>query len=250
MVGTRALLQTSENCGSEGELRRCVRDLVALSSLPALWIKADPSQIAESVGLLAVSILDADFACVFLRDPQMEAVHCHQRSNERLIDVARIRESYRPNSTLDIEDSDGGRLRAMCVPIGREAGCGLVALSRRPAFPTDTEQTLLRVAANQAAIAIQRSKSETQVAEQTRALEQLKETETALYTFTDRLFRAELNHEIYEAALDAIFSVLRCDRASILLFDDHGVMRFVAWRALTEQYRKAVDGHSPWKADD
>src|ERR1044071_9641757 len=113
MVGTRALLQTSENCGSEGELRRCVRDLVALSSLPALWIKADPSQIAESVGLLAVSILDADFACVFLRDPQMEAVHCHRRSNERLIDLAHIRASYRPNSTCEIADRDGGRLRAM-----------------------------------------------------------------------------------------------------------------------------------------
>lgn len=250
MVGTRELLQTSETCGSDGELRRCVRDLVALSSLPALWIKADPSQIAESVGLLAVSILDANFACVFLRDPQMEAVHCHRRSNERLIDLARIRERYRPNSMFEIEDGDRGRLRAMCVPIGREVGSGLVALSRRPDFPTDTEQTLLRVAANQAGIAIQRSKSEAQVAEQTRVLEQLKETETALYTFTDRLFRAELDHEIYEAGLDAILSILRCDRASILLFDNHHVMRFVAWRALSEQYRKAVDGHSPWKADD
>jgi PAS domain S-box-containing protein len=249
MVATRALLQNTET-GSDGELRRCVRDLVALSSLPALWINANPSQIAESVGLLAVSILDADFACVFLRDPQMEGVHCHRRSDERLIDVARIRERYRPNSILEIEDSDRGRLRAMCVPIGREAGSGLIALSRRPDFPTDTEQTLLRVAANQAAIAIQRSKSEAQLAEQTRVLEQLKQTETALYTFTDRLFRAELDHELYEAGLDAIFSILRCDRASILLFDNHDAMRFVAWRALSEQYRKAVDGHSPWKADD
>src|ERR1043166_3101201 len=191
MVGTQALLQSSETCSGDGELRRCVRDLVALSSLPALWIKADPSQIAESVGLLAVSVLDADFACVFMRDPQMEAVHCHQRSNERLIDPARVRERYRPNSMFEIEDGDRGRLRAMCVPIGREAGSGLVALSRRPDFPTDAEQTLLRVAANQAAIAIQRSKSQAKVAEQTRVLEQLRETETALYTFTDRLFRAE-----------------------------------------------------------
>jgi PAS domain S-box-containing protein len=250
MIGTRSLLQTSEACGSDGELRRCVRDLVALSSLPALWIKADPSQIAESVGLLAVSILDADFACVFLREPEMEAVHCHRSSNERSIDVARIRESYRPNSMFEIADGDRGRLRAMCVPIGREAGSGLVALSRRPDFPTHTEQTLLRVAANQAAIAIQRSKSEAQVAEQTRVLEQLRQTETALYTFTDRLFRAAFDHEIYEAGLDAILSILRCDRASILLFDHHDVMRFVAWRALSEQYRGAVEGHSPWKADD
>src|SRR5687767_14233564 len=121
MVATRALLQTFENSGSDAEMRRCVRDLVALSSLPALWIKADASQIAESVGLLAVSILDADFACVFLRGPQMEAVHCHRRSDERSIDLARVRESYRPNWIFEIEDGDRGRLRAMCVPIGREA---------------------------------------------------------------------------------------------------------------------------------
>ena len=138
----------------------------------------------------------------------------------------------------------------MCVPLGREAGSGLIALSRRPDFPTDTEQTLLRVTANQAAIAIQRSKSEAQVAEQTRALEQLKATETALYTFTDRIFRAKLDHEIYEAGLDAITSILRCGRASNLLFDDHSVMRFVAWRAPSEQFRKVIDGHSPWKTDD
>jgi PAS domain S-box-containing protein len=231
-------------------MRRCIRDLVALSSLPALWIKADPSQIAESVGLLAVSILDADFACVFLRDPQTEAVHCHQRSKERLIDLACIRERYRPNSVFEIDDGDRGRLRATCVPLGREAGSGLVALSRRPDFPTGTEQTLLRVAANQAAIAIQRLRSEAQVAEQARGLKQLKETETALYTFTDRLFRAESNNEIYDAALDAILSILRCDRASILLFDAYGVMRFVASRGLSDQYRQGVDGHSPWKPED
>src|SRR5690349_25031117 len=113
MVGTRALLQSSQTCGSDGELRRCVRDLVALSSLPALWIKADPSQIAESVGLLAVSILDADFACVFLDDPPTEAVHCHQKSNVGFIDLARVRERCRPNSIVELEAGDRGLLRAM-----------------------------------------------------------------------------------------------------------------------------------------
>src|SRR5689334_21098771 len=101
MLKTSALVQTPDTGGSEGELRRCLRDLVALSSLPALWIKASPTQIAESVGLLAVSILDTDFACVFLRDPQMEALHCHRSSNEGLIDLARIRQSYRPNSIFE-----------------------------------------------------------------------------------------------------------------------------------------------------
>jgi len=53
--------------------------------------------------------------------------------------------------------------------------------------------------------------------------------------------------EIYDAALDAILPALGCQRASILLFDKKNVMRFVAWHGLSERYRKAVEGHSPWK---
>ena len=56
--------------------------------------------------------------------------------------------------------------------------------------------------------------------------------------------------DIYEAALDAIVDTLGCRSASILRFDDAGVMRFVAWRGLSEAYRNAVDGHSPWKAGE
>ena len=56
--------------------------------------------------------------------------------------------------------------------------------------------------------------------------------------------------DIYDAALDAILDTLDCRSASILRFDDAGVMRFVAWRGLSESYRKAVDGHSPWKAGE
>jgi PAS domain S-box-containing protein len=72
----------------------------------------------------------------------------------------------------------------------------------------------------------------------------------ALYTFTDRLRRAESQAASYEAALQAIQSALGCDRASILLFDDAGVMRFVAWHGLSDDYRYALEGHSPWKAGD
>src|SRR5262249_2099474 len=40
-----------------------------------------------------------------------------------------------------------------------------------------------------------------------------------------------------------------CDRASVLLVDGAGVMRFVAWRGLSESYRRGAEGHSPWSAD-
>lgn len=71
--------------------------------------------------------------------------------------------------------------------------------------------------------------------------------QAALYRFTDRLYRAESLIDVFDAGLDAILGALHCNRASILLFDDQGVMRFVAWRGLSDQYRRAVDGHSPWK---
>jgi PAS domain S-box-containing protein len=73
--------------------------------------------------------------------------------------------------------------------------------------------------------------------------------QTALYQFTDRLQRAERLEDVYEPALDAILGALQCSRASILLRDGSGVMRFVASRGLSEQYRRAVDGHSPWDPD-
>ncbi|WP_460452506.1 sensor histidine kinase [Alsobacter sp. SYSU BS001988] len=72
----------------------------------------------------------------------------------------------------------------------------------------------------------------------------------ALYQLTDRLFRACSLQDVYDAALDAIASAMDCQRASILLFDEEGVMRFVAWRGLSLEYRRAVDGHSPWKPGD
>lgn len=83
-----------------------------------------------------------------------------------------------------------------------------------------------------------------------RSAERRLEEQTALYRFTDRLYRAESDADVHEAALDAILSALNCDRASILLFDAEGVMSFVAWRGLSEGYRAAVNGHSPWKRGD
>jgi len=72
----------------------------------------------------------------------------------------------------------------------------------------------------------------------------------ALYQFAARLHRADSLDEVYDAALDAILSALGCDRASILLHDQAKVMRFVASRGLTEGYRRAVEGHSPWMPDE
>lgn len=82
------------------------------------------------------------------------------------------------------------------------------------------------------------------------ALARSAEEHNALYDFTNRLYRAESLSVVYQAALDAILRALHCSRASVLRRDATGAMRFVAWRGLSDRYRAAVDGHSPWGADE
>ncbi|MBW3670604.1 MAG: GAF domain-containing protein, partial [Acidobacteria bacterium] len=60
------------------------------------------------------------------------------------------------------------------------------------------------------------------------------------------LSRRSRLEEVYELSIQALLDVLRIDRASLLLFDEHDVMRFVASKNLSSAYRKAVEGHSPW----
>src|SRR5581483_454271 len=76
------------------------------------------------------------------------------------------------------------------------------------------------------------------------------ETQRVLYELVAEMNRGLDLPEIYEAALDAIARCQNTDRASILLYDDAQIMRFKAWRNLSEKYRRAVEGHSPWKPDD
>jgi signal transduction histidine kinase len=76
-------------------------------------------------------------------------------------------------------------------------------------------------------------------------------TEAAmLYRLADAANRAASLTTVYQTALDTIESVLHVDRASILLFDQTHVMRFRAYRGLSERYRRAVEGHSPWTHQD
>jgi PAS domain S-box-containing protein len=66
---------------------------------------------------------------------------------------------------------------------------------------------------------------------------------------TQAISRTARLDEIYEAALDALRAGLGVTRAAILVFDPDGVMRFKAWRNLSDAYRAAVEGHTPWTPD-
>ncbi len=67
-----------------------------------------------------------------------------------------------------------------------------------------------------------------------------------IYTLARAITRSRTVEEIYATALDALAHGLGVARSSILLFDPDGVMRFKASRGISEAYRRAVEGHTPW----
>ncbi|MCI0438390.1 MAG: PAS domain S-box protein [Chloroflexi bacterium] len=58
--------------------------------------------------------------------------------------------------------------------------------------------------------------------------------------------RASSVQEICDKAIEGLQGSLGASKAAVLLFDDDGVMRFVRWAGLSEGYRSAVEGHTPW----
>ena len=66
---------------------------------------------------------------------------------------------------------------------------------------------------------------------------------------SDALSGARESAAVCEAALDYVREHLGIQRSAILMFDEHGVMRFRASRGISERYRAGVEGHSPWGPD-
>jgi PAS domain S-box-containing protein len=71
----------------------------------------------------------------------------------------------------------------------------------------------------------------------------------ALYRIADAIARATSLESLFAEAVETLLGATAADRAAILLYDEASVMRFVAWHALSDAYRAAAEGHSPWPPD-
>jgi signal transduction histidine kinase len=70
-----------------------------------------------------------------------------------------------------------------------------------------------------------------------------------LYSLAASMNAADNIDTVFGAALASVQRALGAERSSILIADGDGVMRFRAWRGLSDDYRRAVDSHSPWARD-
>ena len=128
---------------------------------------------------------------------------------------------------------------------------GVLALSFDNILPyTPKDQDYVLTLARQGAQALERARLYEAEQQARQVATEFAQQQEALYKLTDQLQRTNSFEDVFNAALDAIFGALQCDRASILLFGDSDLMHFVAWRGLSDNYRKSTDGHSPWKPDE
>src|ERR1700754_2417778 len=155
------------------ELRRCIRDLVTLATLPAVWRNYNPEQIAANVASALLSLLNAEFVHVSLPDSRDDPIVEVTRIGGKLpagsavkIDNAlRLYWLGRSHQTTSIANPAGeGDLLFVCTPIGVGGRSTLVVGSLNPDFPSETQRLLIGIAANNATVALQRwrAKSEEQ----------------------------------------------------------------------------------------
>jgi C4-dicarboxylate-specific signal transduction histidine kinase len=144
-------------------LRAALRDLVALSAIPAGWTGIEPGTIAAGLADILAGSLGFDFAFVRLRDPTGGATvdvtaGCATRdfSNWLRAQLSALDDSLRKQAIPNVIgfDERGESLRGIVIPIGFNAHAGLVVVgSERSDFPTETDRMLISVAANHATTA-------------------------------------------------------------------------------------------------
>ena len=71
----------------------------------------------------------------------------------------------------------------------------------------------------------------------------------ALYRIADAIGRTTRLADLFDEAVDTLLVSTDADRASILLYDEEQTMRYIAWRGVSDEYRAATEGHSPWTVD-
>ncbi len=148
-------------------LQRCINDLLSVVALPAIWTGGEPSQVVRTLLDSLLGMLRLDLIYVRLNDPAGEAP----------VEVARVAQTgklaippqqigqilndclgadpqrWPPSARTRIGNGD---IWIVPLHLGLQGEIGImVAGSHRADFPGQTEQLVLSVAANQAAIGLQ-----------------------------------------------------------------------------------------------
>ena len=168
--------------GENRRIRRTLRDLVALSALPAVWVGLDPERIARGLADVLLATLSLDAVYIRFGDHTqrdfVEVVRSSRgpdpRQEEQLKRaLAPLLDAGAADAAASIPDPRGaGELRVAVTRFGLGDEYGvLVACSRDAAFPGEEDRLLLGVGTNQMAIVMQRRQADARMHEQREWLE-------------------------------------------------------------------------------
>ena len=152
-------------------MRRCLRDLVALSMLSAVWSRSEPKRIAQDLADVVCRSVSARFVYVSLRHTldvapwTVLSTPAGSASSEQRRELTAIVEAFLQRRTHDVVSTlpnpfGPGALSIAVTAIGLDSEYGvIVTASAHDDFPRPPERLLLDVAANQAAVVVQHARS-------------------------------------------------------------------------------------------
>jgi signal transduction histidine kinase/ActR/RegA family two-component response regulator len=235
-------------------LRSSLRDLVALSTLPGLWIGRPVPAIVSGLVDVAVSISRLDLAYARVEaegdEPEIEAAGGNQ-PRPLTLHAGEIGRALGPWLRGDVSATGVelphpagiGTLRFVFIPFGLDGAQGVLAAgSRRPDFPTEVDTLVLGVAVNQAMICIRSARA---TAERDRSERALGQRALQLRGLTKAA--AAMNSLALEEALRVITDEAReiigtHQAITSLTVNQSGTVsfseRYAAWR----QWRPPADG--------
>jgi signal transduction histidine kinase len=156
MQPRNAVATRDDPAAEERRLRACARDLVAISTMPALWIGRPTAAVADGLRDLLGSALHADAVYVRLHEPEAGETRTATAgvAQKEIAAALEGAPTPMPLTPLFVGDRDSP-LRVATAWIGVQGDFGILAVGAwRTDFPNDFESLLMQVAANQATVAL------------------------------------------------------------------------------------------------
>ncbi len=149
------------------DLRRSLRDLIALTMLPTVWARYEPRQICADLVDVVARMIDADG--VYLTSPLNGCPELLRLRDKDDCEAARmLRETGNgPEEVGSGTDVEAAALRLLSSPLSFQMGGRFVVAARRRDFPNEMERLVLRVAINQAATWLEWKRAEATAATET-----------------------------------------------------------------------------------